>query len=293
MPPAATIVIPTYNASSTVGRSLASIVSDNPLEIIVVDDCSADLDTLRAIATRDPRVRLVEKPQRGNAAESRAQGLALAAAETVLFLDADDAYDPGHVDRRVALHRQHGAGLILGRFRLRHGDVEREHPIPGYAGGDVARYIFLAGGDARSSALSVHKPALRGATFDSGLSKHQDWGFAIAAQRAGAAIGFDDVAGVVLHIAGPGRMSGRSDVTASVDFMTCYLQDPEIRRAFLIGRLRTSIRIGDLGSAVAFRALLLDEDPTARQRLASLAFVAAARLGIARSAWRLLSRLRQ
>lgn len=288
--PSATVVIPTYNAADTLARALASVEdAGTATEILVVDDGSADRDRLRALVAADPRAALIEKPARGNAAQSRAIGLARAAGDIVLFLDADDRFRPGHVARRIALHAEGDAGLILGRFRLADDSGERDGPMAAYPGGDVAAYIFCGGGDARSSTLSVRRDRLHGVTWDAALRKHQDWGFAIAVQRAGATIGFDPVAGVVIDIAGGGRMSGRSDVAASLAFMDGHLADPAIRRRFLIGRIRTSIRIGDLRAARQFRATLCKTRPSAKERALSAAMIAAARLGVAQAAWRLLA----
>lgn len=289
--PSATVVIPTWNASATLPRALASI--EGAVEILVVDDCSEDANVLRSIVDADPRVRLIAKVRRGNAAESRALGLAEAVGDVVLFLDADDAFRPGHIARRVALHRETGAGLILGRFRLDDGTGERDGPMAPYPDSDVAAYIFSGGGDARSSTLSVRRHALNGATFDPAMRKHQDWAFAIAAGRAGVVIGFDPEPGVVIHIAADTRMSRRSDVPASLAFMDRYLADPALARRFLIGRIRTSIRIGDIAAAAAFRRMLLTLRPTPRERLAIIALLTAARTGIARSMWRILSQLRR
>jgi glycosyltransferase involved in cell wall biosynthesis len=286
--PVTTIIVPAFNSTATLPRALASIEGAAPaVEILVIDDASDDVAALRAIAAGDPRVTLIVKPQRTNAADSRAIGLARATGDIVLFLDSDDQYLPGHIARRRALHAQ-GWSVVVGRFRLGDGVRIWDGPMAPYDGGDFEDYLFAGGGDARSSAISVDRHALRGTTFDRRLAKHQDWGFALAAWRNGEKIGFDAVPGVTISISSAGRMSARSNVEASLAFARDHLRHVDNRRRFLIGRLRTSIRIGDLAAARQFRRALLRLDPSGRQRWSSAAMMVAARLGVARPLHKML-----
>jgi glycosyltransferase involved in cell wall biosynthesis len=288
--PVTSVVIPTWNSGATLPRALASIEDPNAeVEIILVDDRSDRPAELQALAEADSRIALILKPERTNAAHSRALGLERARGDLVLFLDSDDHFRPGHLARRRALHDATGASVVIGRFRLNDGRREWDGPMAPYEGGAIEDYIFARGGDARSSTLSVMKPALRGTTFDASLAKHQDWGFALAACRNGERIGFDSVAGVTISLAGPARMSSVSHVEASLAFAREHLRKVENRRLFLLGRLRTALRLGDIPAARRFRDALLALDPSPRERWSSAAMVLAARLGVANPLHRLLT----
>ncbi|BCA63519.1 hypothetical protein HMP09_2753 [Sphingomonas sp. HMP9] len=284
----ATVVIPTYNSSRTLPRALASI-DDRTAEILVVDDASNDTAALQTIAAADGRVALVRKPTRTNAAHSRAVGLARAAGDMVLFLDSDDQFLPGHVARRRELHTAEQVSIIIGRFRLSDGTREWNGPMAAYDGGDIEDYLFARGGDARSSTISVHKPLRRGTNFNPQLTKHQDWAFALAACRNGERIGFDPTPGVMINIAGEARMSARSNVDASLAFARDHLRSDSNRRRFLLGRLRTSLRLGDVHAARQFRIALLRLTPSPSERWGSAAMMLAARLGLAAPLHRLLT----
>jgi glycosyltransferase involved in cell wall biosynthesis len=288
--PLSSVVVPTWNSTATLPRALASIEDAAArIEIIVVDDRSDDVTQLRAIVGADSRITLIEKPERTNAAHSRTIGLERASGPLVLFLDSDDHYRSGHLARRRQLHEAQGAGVVIGRFRLNDGTREWDAPMSAYNGEDIEDYLFSGGGDARSSTISVHKDYTRGTTFDARLAKHQDWGFVLAAHRNGERIGFDPQPGVVIDTVGGTRMSARSNVEASLAFARDHVRGDTNRRHFLLGRLRTSLRLGDVAAGKRFRAALLALQPSHGERWSSAAMIMAAQLGIAAPLHRLLA----
>ena len=91
------VIIPCFNAASTLVRALDSCLAQaEAAQIIVVDDGSIDgsRDIASGYAARHPRVRLLALNQNTGAARARNWG-AMHADHTVLaFLDADDDYLP-------------------------------------------------------------------------------------------------------------------------------------------------------------------------------------------------------
>lgn len=82
------VIIPAYNASSTLGTCLAALTQlpSQPYEILVVcDGCS---DATAEIA-RGQGVRVIEYPERRGAAYARNVGAAAAQGDMFLFIDAD------------------------------------------------------------------------------------------------------------------------------------------------------------------------------------------------------------
>lgn len=98
------VVIPAYNAASTIEATLASVRGQTypDLEIVVVDDGSTDAsrEIVRSISQRDHRVRLVSQENAGVAA-ARNTGAANTDAPYLSFVDADDLWAPGKVDAQV------------------------------------------------------------------------------------------------------------------------------------------------------------------------------------------------
>ena len=103
------VLINNYNYGRYLARAVASVQAQTRLadEIIVVDDGSTDdsLSIARALASADPRVVVVSKANGGQLSAFHA-GLAAASGEIVCFLDADDEYLPGYLQRLEQVYDQ-------------------------------------------------------------------------------------------------------------------------------------------------------------------------------------------
>ena len=91
------IIIPIYNACDYIRPALDSVLDQTlkELEIICVDDGSTDrsLDIIKEYGKRDGRIRIVTETNAGPGL-ARNNGLRRARGEYVLFLDADDFFEP-------------------------------------------------------------------------------------------------------------------------------------------------------------------------------------------------------
>jgi glycosyltransferase involved in cell wall biosynthesis len=112
MPPLVSVLIPVYNARRYVRDAIESVQAQTfeDWEAIVVDDGSADGGGLvaREMAANDKRVRVHEQENAGPAA-ARNAALRLASGEFVAFLDADDLWLPGKLERQLSFWRE---GLV-------------------------------------------------------------------------------------------------------------------------------------------------------------------------------------
>lgn len=91
--PSFSVVIPTYNAATTVARAVQSALAQTvtPLEVLVVDDGSTD-DTAAALTPFDTEITIIRK-RNGGGASALDVGLRAASGDFVAVLDADDAYE--------------------------------------------------------------------------------------------------------------------------------------------------------------------------------------------------------
>ena len=103
--PDVSVIIPAYNAASTIAETLASVFvqSRRNFEVIVVDDGSRDRVALdKVLASWRDRLHLVRQANQG-AGAARNAALAVARGRFVAFLDADDMWLPDFLDRQLAV----------------------------------------------------------------------------------------------------------------------------------------------------------------------------------------------
>src|SRR3954454_4324440 len=111
-----TVIVPACNAAQTLAATLSSVRNQThgALEILVIDDGSTDAtpETAQRVACIDPRVRLIQQPNRGVAA-ARNAGLADAQGAYVAPLDADDLWHPRKIELQLDAARRVGEALAF------------------------------------------------------------------------------------------------------------------------------------------------------------------------------------
>src|SRR5688572_28275653 len=112
------VIMPMRNARPFVADAVRSVLAQNSveLEIIVVDDGSTDGsgDIVRGMT--DPRVRMVQGPEKGIAAAFNT-GLAAARGDLLARCDADDFYPAGRLSWQVAaLEKLPEYGAVCGYY---------------------------------------------------------------------------------------------------------------------------------------------------------------------------------
>lgn len=107
------VLIPAYNASSTIAKTLDSLRAQTRKadEIVVCDDGSAD--DLAAALKDYPEVRLVHQAHAGLSA-ARNTLLDNAKCDVVMFTDADDLPRPGWIEVLVGRLEKTGADISIG-----------------------------------------------------------------------------------------------------------------------------------------------------------------------------------
>ena len=102
------VVIATYNRAALVRRAVASVLAQgtNDFEVIVVDDGSTD-DTDSVVREFGDPVRYVRRDN-GERGAARNTGIATASGDLIAFLDSDDEWLPGHLDRMTAVFATNG-----------------------------------------------------------------------------------------------------------------------------------------------------------------------------------------
>lgn len=113
------IIVPVYNAEKYLGECVRSIVAQtySRWELILINDGSTDSSGAIAarLASADPRIRLIETPNRG-AAAARNAGLDAAKGDFICFVDADDCLLPDSIEVWRDLLNTSGADIIASSY---------------------------------------------------------------------------------------------------------------------------------------------------------------------------------
>lgn len=161
------VIIPTYNCARFIGEAVDSIVSQTRAadEIIVVDDGSGDDTESVVFAFNDPRIKYVWQ-QNSGASCARNHGLSIASGDYIAFLDADDRWRPGMLEKQTAVldhdarlacvfanfrRFEHSTGRLLGEQFKNYAGLEAVPVEPGPIDDS-----YVISNDAFSSLISLH-----------------------------------------------------------------------------------------------------------------------------------------
>lgn len=199
------VVIPAYNRARSIGRAISGVLAQTypDIEIIVVDDASADDTAARIEALGHPKVRLVRHASNRGAGAARNTGVAEARGDWIAFQDSDDDWLPEKLARQAA----HMASLpdhyvatfctkidygcdATGRYGRRLVCCIPD-PAETIESGDLHPRL-LRGNIIGPQTTLISKAAFRAAGgFDARLRNNNDWDFFIRLSAQGK-IGFLD-----------------------------------------------------------------------------------------------------
>ena len=117
MPPSISVLMPCYNAASTLDEAVVSILDQTftDLELIAVDDGSTD-DTRRRLQTwaqQDRRVVVLPRSH-GGLVDALQAGLSACRAPLVARMDTDDRSSPDRLARQIAALEAHPEVAVVG-----------------------------------------------------------------------------------------------------------------------------------------------------------------------------------
>jgi glycosyltransferase involved in cell wall biosynthesis len=115
------VITPNYNCASYIGQAVESVLAQSfqDWEMLIVDDCSTDgSDTIAAgYAKKDSRIRLYKTPSHsGSPLVPRNLGLEKAGGRYIAFLDSDDLWLPGKLERQLALFKDEKTAIVFSNY---------------------------------------------------------------------------------------------------------------------------------------------------------------------------------
>ncbi len=109
------VITPVYNAAKFIDRTLSSILKQTykDLEIILVDDCSTDNSAgiIAKYVEKYPNIVYCRQEKNQGAAVARNLALNIAGGRYVAFLDSDDLWCDGKLERQLAFMKDKDAAI--------------------------------------------------------------------------------------------------------------------------------------------------------------------------------------
>lgn len=115
------IIIPVYNAASTLQEAVSSIQAQKfqDWELLLIDDGSVDEtpSICHTLSAADNRIRVITQKNAGICA-ARNRGLSVACGEYIAFCDDDDVFLPGALELLYETAEKEDADLVRGDYKL-------------------------------------------------------------------------------------------------------------------------------------------------------------------------------
>ena len=109
------VITPVYNVASVIERTLDSMLMQNYkyLEIVLVDDCSKDnsAEIIAKYTAKYPNIVYHKQEKNGGAAVARNTALNLAKGRYVAFLDSDDQWCEGKIEKQLFFMKEKNAAI--------------------------------------------------------------------------------------------------------------------------------------------------------------------------------------
>ena len=129
------IIMPSWNTGKYIAKSMESVINQSyeNWELIIVDDCSTDnTDDVVKSYLKDGRIKYLKNDKNSGAALTRNKALREAQGEWVAFLDSDDLWMPGKLERQLAFMKSNGYVLSYTEYEK---IDEEDNPLNIYVSG--------------------------------------------------------------------------------------------------------------------------------------------------------------
>lgn len=118
------IVIPLYNKAQSITNTIACIQNQTyqDFEIVVIEGWSTDgsLEIIKKLASEDKRIKVFMQKNRNGVTPARNESIEESQCEHIVFMDADDYWEPTYLETMVKLINDYPDAGIWG---MNHGEI--------------------------------------------------------------------------------------------------------------------------------------------------------------------------
>ena len=186
------IIIPVYNSAQTIERCLDSLLAQTfeAWQAIIIDDGSTD-DSMKPIMRyvhKDKRFVYRRMKKNSGAAQARNAALTMLTAEYAAFLDSDDTWESGMLERLYDYAEKYEADVVQCGYKYVLPEGKRLLPEPAFSDsvllkGDELKHVYrrmMTGINLNHVCMKlIRTSVMDGLTFDPELKTAEDLDFCI------------------------------------------------------------------------------------------------------------------
>ena len=176
------VVIPAYNREDTIIRAVNSVLDQtyNNLEVIVVDDFSADNTKEAVLSICDPRITYFKLDHNSGACVARNTGVSLSKGSIIAFQDSDDFWHTSKLEKQLEYMKRDGYDFVTCGFYRVIGDKRYETGIKDCPDDSIQLWCELLNYNWISTQTIVcKKNCFEKISFDPDVRRFQDWDLAL------------------------------------------------------------------------------------------------------------------
>lgn len=176
------IILPTYNREKFISNTIKSCLQQtyNPIEIIVIDDCSTD-NTKEVIKDfKDIRIKYIKLLTHKGASYSRNIGIKKAKGSYITFIDSDDVFLPEKLKIQFQNLIKINSDLDFCKIKRIEG-VQKQDVVPNsrqikvIKNGNIYNELLSNGNFISTQAILVKKKYIKKYLFDENIPRLQDY----------------------------------------------------------------------------------------------------------------------
>jgi len=183
--PDVAIIMPSYNSTKTVEKSIQSIIDQNydDWELFIVDDCSTDdslwKTILKATSNGNKRINIIQKESNGGVSNARNEAIkeiTNGSFKYIAYCDSDDIWQPDHLSKSLSTFNSDVDMVYTDPyFILDDGSPAFPFGTPYFKEFDLSKlekgnYIYISSVVHRIKCLEI-------GDFDSNLDSIEDWDY--------------------------------------------------------------------------------------------------------------------
>lgn len=120
--PLVSVVMPAYNSATFISEAIGSVLAQTwaNWELLVIDDASTDstVKIVEEYSVKHPNIRLLKNSTNQGTGAARNSGIKAATGRFIAFLDADDLWLPGKLEKQLKFMQEKNLAMTFSSYYL-------------------------------------------------------------------------------------------------------------------------------------------------------------------------------